>query len=138
MLKAFLLTGAMLLSACASTTSETQVRYGRVEQIQTVMVDGDHQFGIGTVVGVVAGGLIGNQIGSGSGRAVATAAGAVAGGAIGNKIENKNDQREGQQVVVRLEDGASVAITQPGGSGLRVGDRVRIDGSGSKTRVVRY
>lgn len=138
MLKALLLTGVVLLSACASPPMETAARYGRIQQIEAVTIEGDKQLGIGAVAGAVVGGVLGHQVGGGTGKAVATAAGAVAGGVIGNKIENKNERRPGQHVVIRLDDGSSVGITQPVDPVLRVGDRVRIDGGGAEARVVRF
>lgn len=130
----------LLLAACAAPQSgsgETEVRYGRIAQIEEVTLDGDKKLGIGTVVGAVAGGLLGNQIGGGTGKTVATVAGAVAGGYAGNKVQNKMEKRPGQQVTVKLDNGASVGITQPADPGLKVGDRVRIDGAGEDARVVR-
>ena len=41
----------------------------------------------------------------------------------------------GQQIIVRNSSGALVSITQPAGSGLRVGQRVYIEGSGDGARV---
>ena len=140
MLKAILLTGSLLLTACASPAPEGEMmaRYGRVERIESVSIEGDKKFGVGTVIGAVAGGILGNQIGGGSGKAVATAAGVVAGGVIGNKVENRNDRRAGQHVLVKLDSGGSVGITQPADGNLRVGDRVRVDGGGEEARVVRF
>jgi outer membrane lipoprotein SlyB len=131
----------MLLAACAATQNapvETEVRYGRITQIESVTLDGDKKLGIGAVVGAVAGGLLGNQIGGGTGKTVATVAGAVAGGYAGSAVQAKTEKKPGQQVTVRLDNGATVGITQPADPGLKVGDRVRIDGSGEDARVVRF
>ena len=58
-----------------------------------------------------------------------TVAGALAGGYAGNKAQNKyGERRPGQHIIVQLDNGVAVGITQAGDSGLRVGDRVRIDG----------
>ena len=138
MLKALLLTTLIFLSACAAPPAEMQARYGRVERIEFVTVEGDKKFGIGAVVGAIAGGVLGHQVGGGSGKAVATAAGAVAGGMIGNKVENNNSRRDGQYVVIKLENGSSIGVTQPADPSLRTGDRVRVDGSGEDVRLVRY
>ncbi|MCG2592153.1 glycine zipper 2TM domain-containing protein [Ramlibacter sp. XY19] len=133
----------MLLAACAATTQnapggEAEVRYGRISTIENVMLDADKKLGIGAVVGAVAGGLLGNQIGGGTGKTVATVAGAVAGGYAGSAVQSKTEKKAGQQVTVRLDNGATVGITQPADPGLKVGDRVRIDGSGEDARVVRF
>jgi len=116
---------------------ETEVRYGRISQIDNVLIDADKKLGIGAVIGAVAGGLLGNQIGGGTGKTVATVAGAVAGGYAGSAVQSKTEKTAGQQITVRLDNGATVGITQPGDSGLKLGDRVRIDGAGEDARVVR-
>jgi outer membrane lipoprotein SlyB len=140
----FVLAVASLLG-CASAVGQggpplgaEPVEYGVVTRIEAVSLEGDHQLGLGTVVGAVAGGVIGHQIGGGSGRDVATVIGAIGGGLAGNAIENRYiDRRPGEQIFVRLENGTTVAVTQPGESGLRVGDRVVVKGSGTGARVSR-
>ena len=130
----------LLLGACAmpqNGSGETEVRYGRVTQIQDVALDGDKKLGVGAVLGAVAGGILGNQIGGGTGKTVATVAGAVAGGYAGSAVQGKMDKKPGQQITVTLDNGATVGITQPPVPGLRLGDRVRIDGGGEDARVIR-
>jgi outer membrane lipoprotein SlyB len=68
---------------------------------------------------------------------VATVAGVLAGGAAGSKVESKTERRAGQSLIVKLDNGESVGITQPADPSFRVGDRVRIDGAGNDARVVR-
>ena len=97
-----------------------------------------HQLGVGAVLGAAAGGVIGHQFGGGTGRDVATVLGAIGGGLAGNAIQNRYvDRRPGQHIFVRLDSGASVAITQAADPALRVGDRVFIQGGGTDARVVR-
>src|SRR5262245_6921353 len=130
-----------LVAACASPPppAEQSVRYGKVVQVENVSLEGDHQLGLGAVIGAVAGGVIGHQFGGGTGRDVATAAGVLAGGVAGSKVQNKYaERRPGQHIIVKLDNEVSVGITQAiDGPGLRVGDRVRIDGTGPDARVVR-
>jgi outer membrane lipoprotein SlyB len=131
---------ATLLAACAATqpgSGETEVRYGRISQIQDVTLDGEKKLGVGAVLGAVAGGIIGNQIGGGTGKTVATVAGVAAGGYAGSAVQGKMEKVPGQQITVTLDNGASVGITQPAVPGLKPGDRVRIDGAGDDARVVR-
>jgi outer membrane lipoprotein SlyB len=117
---------------------EESVRYGRIVQIDPVELQGDHQLGVGAIIGAAAGGLLGSLVGQGSGRDIAIVAGAIGGGVVGNTEQNRYiDKRAGQHVTVRLQSGVTVAITQPADPNLRVGDRVRIDGSGQRARVVR-
>src|SRR5262245_42399366 len=130
-------------TACASDTVRTPagehpVRYGTIEQIVPVELDGDKQFGIGTVLGAAAGGVLGHQVGHGSGRDAATVLGAIGGAVVGNRVENRYaDTRPGQQVIVMLDDRARISVTQPLDRSLWVGDRVRVEGSGTAARVIR-
>ena len=133
------------LLGCASAVGQggpplgaEPVEYGAVTRIEAVSLEGDHQLGLGTVIGAAAGGVIGHQIGGGSGRDVATVIGAIGGGLIGNTIENRYvDRRPGQKIFVRLDHGGTVAVTQPGDAGVRVGDRVMVRGSGTEARVAK-
>jgi outer membrane lipoprotein SlyB len=136
---------AASLAACASAVGrggpevgEQSVRYGVITRIEPVELEGDHQLGLGAVLGAAAGGIIGHQFGGGSGRDVATVIGAVGGGLAGNTIQNRYvDRRAGQHIFVKLDNGVSIAVTQPADSALRVGDRVVIQGGGTDARVVR-
>lgn len=143
---------ALSLAACASAigrggpelgeqsagSGEQSVRHGVVTRIEPVELEGDHQLGVGTILGAAAGGIIGHQIGGGSGRDVATVLGIIGGGLAGNAIQNRYvDRRPGQHISVRLNNGVSITVTQPADSALRVGDHVFIQGSGRDARVVR-
>jgi outer membrane lipoprotein SlyB len=117
---------------------ESEVRYGRIERIDPVSLEGDHQLGVGHVLGAVAGGVIGHQFGHGSGQLLAQVLGSVGGGYLGGQIQNKYvERRPGQHITVTLNSGIAVGVTQPADAGLRVGDCVRVDGSGQNARVVR-
>ena len=142
---------AALLAACASAIGEggprlgeepghyeESVRYGVITRIEPVSLEGDHQLGLGAVLGAAAGGIIGHQFGGGSGRDVATVIGAVGGGLAGNAVQNRYvDRRPGQHIFVRLNNGVTIAVTEPADPALRVGDRVRVQGRGMDARVVR-
>jgi len=135
---------SVAVAACAETpvqsrsvAGEQSVRYGVVGAIDQIEVEGDHQLGVGAVVGAAAGGVIGHQIGSGTGRDVATVLGVLGGGFAGNTVQHNLERRPGQQILVRLDNGASITVTQVGDSQLRVGDRVVIHGDGRSAHVVR-
>ena len=132
---------SILTVGCATPVpqaGEADVRYGKVSRIEAVSLEGDHQLGLGSIIGGIAGGVLGHQIGGGTGQTVATVAGALGGAFVGQKVQNKYaERRPGQHVIVNLDSGVAVGITQPVDSSLRVGDAVRIDGSGSDARVVR-
>ncbi len=134
-----LLLTIFFLSACASQgvePGEREVRYGTITRIEPVQLQ-DRELGLGAIIGGVAGGVLGHQIGNGTGRDVATVAGVLGGAFVGHQIQKNNETRPGQHVIVRLNNGVAVGITQPVDPDLRVGDAVRIDGSGSDARVVR-
>ncbi len=87
----------LLVASCADsptmgespTVGETEVRQGRITRIDPVSLEGDHQLGLGAIIGGIAGGLLGNQIGGGTGQTVATIAGVLAGGAVGQRVQNR-------------------------------------------------
>lgn len=129
-----------LLAACApepyrvydsramAPMASQSVDYGTVEAIEWFR-DGDARpTGLGAVIGGVAGGILGHQFGGGHGNTALTIAGALGGAYAGNQIERANE-RDRYQVVVRLENGARVTISEVGEGQLRVGDRVRIVGN---------
>ncbi len=132
---------ALLVGACASPgpgPGETEVRAGVIEQINPTEVKSNHDMGLGAILGGVAGAGLGSLIGAGTGREVAIAAGAIAGAVGGNYAQKKyyDKPQPAQQVIVRLNSGVLIAITQPINPELRPGQKVYIEGSGPSTRVV--
>jgi outer membrane lipoprotein SlyB len=136
----------LLLAGCASERSHDyaqseagavqSVVYGTVQSVRAVKIKGDSAV-VGTVTGAVIGGLLGNQVGHGGGRAAATVIGAVGGGIAGNAIERKLDEQDGKEVVIQLDNGATVAIVQPGPQNFEAGDRVRVLTGPKGSRVER-
>ena len=129
-----------LVTACAAPgggPGEMEIRACTVEQIYPTQIANTHQTGIGAVVGGVVGLGLGSLIGGGNGRDVAMVLGTIGGAYAGNEIQKKHDQPvAGQQIVVRTGNGVLVSVTQQGDSGLRVGDRVYIEGNGDGARVL--
>ena len=119
----------------ADARVEQSVAYGIVDSVRPVRVGDDHN-AVGTVAGALLGGVLGNRVGAGFGRTAATVAGAVAGGVGGNALEKHLERDNGEEVVVRLDSGSSVAIVQ-GNGGLRAGDRVRVVSGPGGSRVER-
>ena len=102
--------------------------YGRVVAIDVVGAPG-HTSGAGAVVGGIIGGVVGHQIGSGRGNDVATAAGAIGGAVAGNEVERRRSGDEDYRVLVEFRDGRRAEFVQHDLNGIRVGDRVRVDGN---------
>ena len=132
---------ALAVTACGSDpVSYSEPRYvqgssyansesGRVVAIDVVRGSGGST-GAGAVVGGIIGGVLGHQVGSGRGNTAATVAGAVGGAVVGNEVEKRrNDGDERYRVVVQMRDGREAAFEQDSLEGLRVGDRVRVEGS---------
>jgi len=101
------------------------VAYGTVEGVRTVRITEDKPI-VGTVAGAALGGLLGNSIGHGGGRAAATVIGAVGGGIAGNAIERHATAQDGQEIVVRLDNGTTIAVVQGAAQGFETGQRVRV------------
>jgi outer membrane lipoprotein SlyB len=136
---------ALVLTACGSApTSYSEPRYvsgstyaandgyrdsGRVVAIDAVRGSGGST-GAGAVLGGIVGGVLGHQVGSGRGNDAATVAGAVGGAVVGNEVEKRRNANDEQyRVTVRFGDGREATFMQDSPSGIRVGDRVRVDGN---------
>ena len=132
-----------LLTACSTTPSYHENRvydtpqanapmygeYGQVTSIE-VIPTASRPSGAGAILGAVIGGVVGNQFGSGTGKAAMTGAGIVGGAVAGNAIENRNRRDdEVYRVWIRLDNGGMRSLDFYRIDDLRVGDRVRYDGS---------
>ena len=102
-----------------------RTEYGVVDSIEMYQGRSRAPIGLGAIIGGIAGGVIGHQIGGGTGRTAATIAGAIGGAAVGHHME-KSNAADRYRVIVRLDSGGSVAVSEVGEGELRVGDRVRI------------
>jgi len=119
------------------SSAPVEVRQGRIEQITEVQVRHPHELGVGAILGGAGGAAIGSLIGAGTGRDVAIAVGAIAGAVGGQYAQNRFDKPQpAQQIVVRLNSGVLVVVTQPRNAALRKGQRVYVEGSGSSAHVV--
>ena len=122
--------------AASQQPGEREIRQGVIEQITETPLPSNHHRGIGAIVGGLGGLGIGSLIGGGTGRDVAMVAGALGGALAGNEVQKKKDQpTPAQQIIVRTTSGVLVAVTQPLGPMLRVGQRVYIQGSGEGAQV---
>lgn len=102
-----------------------RAEYGVVERIEMYRGGSRSPVSVGTILGGLAGGLLGHQIGAGSGNTAATIAGAVGGAVVGNQVERANSP-DRYRVVVRLDDGGTLTVSDVAAGELRVGDRVEV------------
>jgi outer membrane lipoprotein SlyB len=142
-----LLAGITLISACASSKSGDayerrqgrtvqDVQGGTVESVRPVLIEGTKS-GVGAAAGGIAGGVVGRG-GSGRsdiGRAVGSVAGAVVGGIAGAAAEEGFTREKGYEIIVRLEGGRLIAVTQSGDEQFKPGDKVHIIQGQGVTRV---
>ena len=132
--------GAAMLAACAAmalagcnTPPAFQVeqpssRVGTVESINQDSVQNVNT-AVGTVGGALVGGGLGSLIGGGTGQTVATVVGAVGGGFVGNQAAQRS-QTIVWRIGIRYDDGSFATVQQTVAPNLRIGDRVRVSGSG--------
>src|SRR5687767_4293587 len=113
--------------ASSYASSGAYSNYGRVVAIDVMRGERGRTSGAGAVLGGVVGGVLGHQIGSGRGNDAATVAGAIGGAVVGNNMERRAEEQF-YRVVVELRDGRQASFAMDSANGLRVGDRVRIDG----------
>jgi outer membrane lipoprotein SlyB len=114
-------------SSSTGPTATVQSGTGTVESVD--VVSGKDPGLVGAIVGGVAGGVLGSQVGQGRGTTVATIAGVLGGAIAGREVERRVQNRETvHKIVVRMDNGAYQTIAMEHQPGVRVGDRVRIDG----------
>ena len=129
---------ALVLTACAAPAppAPVEIRKGVIEQITPTQIASNQHAGVGAVLGGLAGVGLGSLIGGGTGRDVAMVAGAIGGALVGNEVQKRNEQPiAAQQIIVRTNSGVLVAITQPAGQPMFVGQRVFIQGYGESAMV---
>jgi outer membrane lipoprotein SlyB len=108
--------------------SEPAARDGTVVSITQDAVQNVNT-GVGTVGGALVGGGLGSLVGGGRGQTVATVLGAVGGGYLGNQAAQRS-QTFVWRIGVRYDDGTTAMVQQTTAPALRIGDRVRVTGSG--------
>jgi outer membrane lipoprotein SlyB len=110
------------------------VETGVVASVREVNIEGRR-----TALGTFGGGMIGSAAatgGHGTSGALVHATGAVAGAIAGEAVEEAATRKTAQEILIHMDDGRTVVVTQAVDSGLfRDGDRVRIMNGGSGARV---
>lgn len=131
-----LLSAAVSLGGCAASQSGSayartqtrqaqQVQLGTVQSVREVLIEGTKS-GAGTATGAIVGGLAGNQIGGGSGKQIATVLGALGGAYAGAAAEEGITRQPGLEIIVQLDNGRAIAVTQAADEPFRPGERVRL------------
>jgi len=115
------------------------VREGTVLEIYEVTLRGNTEVAQGT--GAVLGGYVANRATKDSNEAVqvlATAAGAVVGSVVGESASNMALDKPGLNIVVKLDSGGTLAISQQTDTrtNLQIGGRVYLIGSGNNIRIL--
>ncbi len=118
----------------AETRMLQQVQLGELIEVRDVTLDGQST-GQGAAMGAVLGGVSGAQ----RGNATQAAIGGVIGTLLGQGIEDAVAQRKGVELLVKLDDGSLVAVTQQT-DGLKYapGQRVRVLSFNGNARVVHH
>jgi len=141
---AMLAASVLAIGGCATSSpqdysyrearSVESVTYGTIESVRPVRLNEDRA-GVGTGAGVVIGGLLGNTLSHGGGRVATTVLGAIGGGLAGNAIEHSATAQNGEEIVVRLDGGRTIAVVQAGSQDFEAGQRVRVLAGPERTRV---
>jgi outer membrane lipoprotein SlyB len=124
----FLALGGCAQQPTYQVYNQPVARTGTVESVQEI-VEQKPNNGLGMIAGGLIGGGLGSLIGSGNGRTVATVVGAIGGGYLGNEVQKDQTQMV-YQIGVHYDDGTWGTIRQSSPTGLRIGDRVAVTGSG--------
>jgi outer membrane lipoprotein SlyB len=128
-----LLAAVLALTGCSTppsyqVTEMPAARIGTVESIREDQVQNVDNT-LGMIGGALIGGGLGSLIGGGTGKTVATIVGAIGGGYAGNELA-KRDTTLVWRIGIRYDDGTYATVQQTAAPGLRIGDRVRVTGSG--------
>jgi outer membrane lipoprotein SlyB len=132
-----LTTGCAPKGYAQSTVGQSMtVEAGVVQSVKQVLIESNGVGNtLGGIVGSVAGGAAGSHAGGGTGQIVASVLGAALGGVAGGTLGNSLDKNYGQEVIVKLNNGQTVATvlrineTTPA---LSPGQTVNVFRSGSK------
>ena len=102
-----------------------EVQTGKVISIKKTTIAGQRS-SIGGRVGSTAGRIAGGAIGSGYGSVLGSIVGSVIGGAVGSGIDNRTKKIPALELLVKLDDGQQVTVTQPVKTLFKLGDEVKL------------
>ena len=124
----------MLLGSCTTHPVSTshhngpkikEVQTGKVISIKKTTIAGQRS-SIGGRVGSTAGRIAGGAIGSGYGSVLGSIVGSVIGGAVGSGIDNRTKKIPALELLIKLDDGQQVTVTQPVKTLFKLGDEVKL------------
>ena len=120
-----------------SVAADRGYNVGVITSIEGMRAEQQRVSPVGAIAGAVIGGLLGNQVGAGNGKALATGAGVVGGALAGNEIGRRAEAGGAPDVYrvgIQYNNGGTQYIDVRDPSGLRVGERVSVDGNGQISR----
>lgn len=107
-------------------SSMPKIEFGRVVQSTPVTIDGRRTFW-GSAGGAVVGAGATAPTRATTGQILTTAVGTVTGAVIGGKVEEVMTRKQGQEIVIRLEEDKLVTVTQDAENGYFLeGDYVKV------------
>jgi len=112
-----------------------RIEYGTVQQMNPVVVAGERGQ-IGLYGGGLTGAAAGGGVGHGVGRDLARAGGAVVGAVAGQAVEEVATRQDAMEIVVKLETGSTVVLTQLQPPSVVVGDRVGVASGAGGARIL--
>jgi outer membrane lipoprotein SlyB len=102
-----------------------RIEYGTIEKLSPVVISGQ-QTQLGTFGGGITGAAAAGGVGQGTGQDLARAGGAVVGAIAGQAVEEGVTRKNGLEMLIKLDSGSMVLVTQAAPPSFNVGDRVAI------------
>jgi outer membrane lipoprotein SlyB len=112
-----------------------RIEYGTVQHVNDVVVEGERGQ-IGLYGGGLTGAVVGSSVGHGIGRDLARVGGGVAGAVAGQAVEEAVTRKDALEIVIMLESGSTVVITQIMDPTVAVGDRVGVASGPGGSRIM--
>lgn len=112
-----------------------RIEYGTVEKVNDVVIAGQRG-PIGLYGGGAAGAASMGGTGHGVGRDLAQVGGAVVGAVGGQAVEEAVTRKDAREMVIKMDNGAMVLVTQAGPPEFGVGERVAVANGPGGARVL--
>lgn len=112
-----------------------RIEWGTVQTISDVVVEGERGQ-IGLYGGGLTGAAAGGGVGQGVGRDLARAGGAVVGAVTGQAVEEAVTRKSAKEMLIKLENGSTVLVTEVSPPVVAVGDRVGVASGGGGSRLI--